>query len=420
MGTSSQLQPTWYFNSAAANNRDTGLDAAHPLRDLEELHRRLGRGTWVFKQPTTITIAGSYASTDPLYMPAAYSGDAGQLTIQGAAATVLATGTISTFTAFNAGSQALDTITVAWTTGGSSFAPYIGKFMRVTSGPRAGVTWLISRDLLSNTAEITSPGISAPLTGGLQLAYGFTRTVPVATDPFEIVSLPSAYCGELNFGAATTIATGSSVSRVLLTGLALHWTTVTHTIDNFNAPGVTGGAVVVNASNCELSCFTSNVAQQFRGIQNAFPDGCALIGQNVAMQANLHHRAGGTAAHHFILSSAIAVISQGELLEGAALTVSGGGRTSLTSMRQFRDSGFGVNLQTGANVTFGSDVWGTGNPGPGIIINSMSRAQYTSGSPPTINAGLGIGREVRLGDRDVLYADLPMTSRGASMEFSAV
>jgi len=419
MGAASERQPNWHINSAAANNRDTGVDAAHPLRDWGELARRLGRGSWLFRQPTTITIAGSLPATDPVYFPAAVTGYGAQLTIQGAAATAVATGTISTFTAFSAAGQTLDTVAVSWLTGGSSFAPYVMKFMRIVGGPRAGVTWGISRDLGSSTAEISNPGLSAPLTPPLQMGYGFTRTIPVAGDTFEIVSLPSAHCGEWSFSLGSTMNTSSALGSVLLTGLSLQWSDTLATINSFSPAGIRGDNIIVNASRCELIACATKV-QQLRGMQNIFTDGRSVSGGNVNFQANLQSRGfAGSGAHHFLLSDAIARIDNGEALEGSALTVNAGGSTTIASMRQSR-APFGINLQVGANVFFGSDVWGTANVDEGIKVKSLARAHYQAGLAPSVNAGLGAGREVKLGDLSVLYSDLPMTARGGSMELFAV
>ena len=49
--------------------------------------------------------------------------------------------------------------------------------------------------------------------------------------------------------------------------------------------------------------------------------------------------------------------------------------------------------------------WGTNNAGHGIIVASSSVYSYST--LPTVNSGLGAGREARVGGTDKLYAAVP-------------
>jgi hypothetical protein len=411
-----ERQPTWHFNPGGSN-RDTGLDALHPLRDQEEIHRRLGKGTWTLRQPTTITITGASSATDPLYMPQVMLAEGAQLTIQGATATVLATGTITSFVAFNAGAQTLDTITVAWTTGGSSFAPYERKLMRITGGARAGTAWIINDDLGSSTATISNPGTVSALASPQQAGYGFTRVVPVATDPFEIVSLPSCAAGIFRIESAKKQAASTVLGSVTMSGLGIAWADDV-ALNYYRSGGIASESVHFNLLRCEIAGLTS-AAPTLRGVQNVFTRGRKVAGGSI-FDANLQTRGTGSASPHFIgLGPGISILQSGELFDDAYIIVAQGAVGWITSARFFNGSN-GVTAQAGGVLHFGSDVWGTNNAGNGIEVQSLGRAEYTLGAPPTINAGLGPGREVRLGDRNVLYADLPLTSRGATMELFAV
>lgn len=408
-----EQMPAIHIDPAAANNRGDGTSALTAWRDCEELRRRLGKGSWRFRQPTTIHFHGSPPASDALLIDAVQEYGA-HLTIVGDR-NFVASGTVATATAFNRGAQTLDQITSAI---GGGFGPHVGRYLRVSSGPRTGVTCVIGRSPSSNTAELSNPGTTASL-GTRAVSgdtYAFTRSMPQAGDAFDIVTLPKIPCGQWTFtpGAPRQLAT--EFGNVAIQDLHLNFGATSAPATTDYTTGIKSEFATVSIMRCvvELAVLQSSY---ITFLQTSFSGRTYLAGSGINnFRAGYH-----TATHLVVGRSAVAQIYDNEWFENNVITVGQGGNAYIDSACGFRraSGGDALNVNSGGVVVMpagNGSFWGTANEGRGIRIASGAHVYFSMADPPTCNAGLGSGREVKIGDVDMLYTDIPAIARGASIQ----
>jgi hypothetical protein len=390
MGEASERQPTWVIDSTAANNRDTGIDAAHPIRDVEELQRRLGKGTAALRQATTITIAANATSSDPLNIPFAVRAG-GSLTIQGTA-TVVGSGTFGAPTAINRATQQMQQVL----DGAQNFAPHVGRLIRIPSGARSGAYAVLA----------TNIGGTGARTGRWQIpnraaGQSSTTTAPLVGDPYEIITVPKLYLGGFSVEQAAGDATpycnlhnleldaGASYSGALrgLAGIPIYMT-----------------ACVTQKLNIDAD-FIVCIASRFGGADPAV---------GIDWRTSLIAQVWGCVSFipHFVCTGATVQFDRDTLFQGCQHGTNGNAGSYVAfGTCAFFDCTPSLFLDTAGNRTtvgvFNDGVgalWGTNNTGQVSVGNGTVMSCSTI---PTVNSGLGLGREIRLGAVPMLWSDMP-------------
>lgn len=397
-------QATWVIDpGAGGSDENTGVDNVHAIKTCGERQRRCGRG-YIVSTPTTITYLASPAASDIELFSRTLVGYNSTLTIQGQR-TVAATGTLTGFTTFNRATQTKNSIADSGLAGG--FAAHVGRLCRITGGARVNSAWIISRDLGGGAAEISSPGLTATTTFG-----SFSRTTPQIGDPYEIVTLPVVTCGEFSFGQGANQYPSTGFGRVILQDLQLDFGNISTTAF---ASGFLADFVKIVVARCKFG------AAYFKGstisLFQCHHSGYALV---EAGATQLH--AGVHTTHVQANVGGRAFLDHDELLQGGQLTLFRGGYVEVGTACVFDKVGDGVSVNQGSSLLCspGADgvtaLWGTGNTGQGISITSGGSATWwtgAGGAKPTVNVGLGSGRELRLNGKDFLWTDAPVQSGGA-------
>lgn len=157
-------QPTWFVDgqntTTLASDSNSGIDATHPLASLGAFTRRLGRRPRL-QQSTTLTIISPPSDAGVIELVELAGG--ATFTMQGTWS-VLHSGTLTGYTApvFSVvGSVATNTQEKISDSAIASFSSYVGKILKITSGPNANNAYFfIDEDASSGgigSAYITSP-----------------------------------------------------------------------------------------------------------------------------------------------------------------------------------------------------------------------------------------------------------------------
>jgi hypothetical protein len=412
-----------HIDPAAANNRGDGSTAGTAWRDCEELTRRLGRGTAVFRQPTIVTYHGNTSSSDAARFDNVLVGKDARLTLQGVA-TVAASGTLTSFTPFSrtAGAEALNIVGASGLAGG--FAAHVGRYMRISSGARAGNGWWIHQSF-GATASVTTPGTFVlPHTTGSGL---FSRATPQAGDPFEIVTIPSIACGDWSFGSA--------FNQPFLSGTGLNQVNVQDLELDFG--GKIGGGQHDNATTLSVqketafymrrctvwtgTVFGGGITQFY---QCDFRGNVDVVSGLLARFVAGRHSSAGTLAVRggsnavvdyddlFDGASGIFAIDQGTIIVGTACIFNkGSDRTVLIDP--------GCQIWVSAVGDTPATLWGASNPNHGVTIQPGGRLIVDAGATITVNKTLGANREMFVGGQDILYSQIngSITNNAAMVAF---
>lgn len=395
--------PSWRYQTAWTINPSSGNDeGTSTVKTTAELIRRLGIPFYTLDNTTyTITIANSVPTTDPLRADFRVT-DGSRVDWAGTPTTVRSN-TFSAVTALNSGSQQPLTVT----DGTFDWTSNVGNQIFIPTGARAGAyTWVAK----ANSAGVSRLGNMC--TNGLNFSTALATTVtPIATDPYQTRSLPDLPIGSFNIE-------GASYSNP---------DTLIHSMSNLRVRG-TGG-------------FTASITGKNEGLTVMF-SGCFFdvvqISHPSAIATNCRHNNQTTVIADGFLSVEAGIITgagignfgTGLLLDahvlaqGAGLLYANQSNTVIGQACSFDNAGptEAIYLVGGARVIRGFsdhgvyDLWGTNNAGRAMRVHSGSH--FYMRTRPTINAGLGAGREVGFhsesGVDDVLWADVPVTSSNDS------
>jgi len=285
----------------------------------------------------------------------------------------------------------------------------VGKIAICTSsGTPANVSSYcrLLKDNLDGSFVITQPGTFAIS------ATPFTLATPQIGDVFDVVDLPT-----LNVGKIVSMRASQSAIAALPT----RNTTV---FDSLIPSGGTSAFTCGIETNHEIF-FTRSV------IHNLFLSGTGNF--------NYYRLAGGGGGLAGSTSFA-SIVGAGAFLEtlqtgflDTGVSISAGGTfsgrvdTYFQNSQLFASAGARIStrgiafhdrllanttvvvFQGGVIVSASSTVgdWGTNNAGFGLDIRSGGFFSYTGTAKPSINSGLGVGREARIGGTDKLYANVP-------------
>lgn len=205
------LQPAWEIDFAAGNNQNSGAPG-FPLKTRAELSRRLGRNPT--QQNTTVTYLSDH--TDPILL-ATLVGPTFRFWEVGQATPVLS-GTITNFANAVPGMNLHDAFN---DTAVGSWAPYLGKRIKLTSGANSGAFAWIGYDTQSGNV-VTSPWRKYTANGGLDgtdrpptvgdsyVVEDLTRvnytSIATQADAADSTGNPPVQTFDLDWGAASLAA----------------------------------------------------------------------------------------------------------------------------------------------------------------------------------------------------------------------
>jgi hypothetical protein len=405
-----RLQATWVIDPVSGNDENTGVDSGHAIKTCAERQRRVGV-EYRAPQATTITYLSSppTADVEQFFTSVGFNSN---LTVQGTR-TVVATGTLTGFTPRNRATQTKNVIADTGLSGG--FAAHVHRFMKITGGARAGTEWDIARDLGGGSAEITTPGTTS-LTGD----GAFTRSTPQAGDTYEIVTVPALQCASWNFFSGSPQPLSSGFNKVIIQDLELNFGSEFTGTTTDNASTL-GGNAYTTMKTCRVD--TPNIqAQVIRMWQ------CYCAGHvNVWGASFLRLFAGLNDSHLDPRNGACVTVDFDHLFEGGAIIPAssfGGAYVLIGTACVFNKgtSDQAVVVQSGCTFQLQklfddtAALWGTGNTGVGLNIKVNGRFAYQRNAIISVNADLGVGRQMKLNGNVFTYADLPLEARGSIAE----
>lgn len=392
MSAVDRLQPTWVIDPSGSN-RNTGIDGGHAIRDTDELRRRWGKRPRLTKS-TTITYVGTpagFATYDPIVANGC------SLTIQGTQ-TASTSGTISAVATLNRASQAPWGIVHA-----SLSSADLGKIVRIPSGARAGAYARIEKDNGSGNMRTTPWGTFSPVIDACLVAV-----TPVAGDPYQVVDMPQLHVGEMFFSGESDNPLNTGYPYVRLDSLTLsgdHTSSIaTGSLPIFYSQSIMDRVQVGGLGIHQMAGGGSD-SSQFNG--SNIENGCFGVGFG---------RGSNTSTQLTIARGAALTLDQDCILQECTLAVFGNVYGGLVSVFDRLHSSLCVLIAPGGiyrSLPFTSTdlLWGTNNVGNGITIQSGGELFFKT--LPTINGGLGVGREIRIGDitSDMLLSDVGLGVR---------
>jgi len=398
-------QKDWFISAAGSNNAD-GATAGTPTNEAERQRRwgivsRLAPNT-----AYTVTYQDSPADQVNYLL---HTAPGSSLLIQGTRTQTKA-GALTAVTAINRGAQ------TPWSvTEGTLGAGDVGRIMRITAGARVGNYARIVKDNGAGNVRTTPFG---------KLAYSFfdpdPQVTPVAADAFQVVTMPT-----LNIGTAWfTQGSNEAPSSPPLAG-AIQF-------DSLNLNGGAGVQGVLNSENIQIflsQCICSNLG--FAGPGGLFSiagggcDGaCFLVSGPVLTLSGCSIMSGQFTVYPggYLNIDGDTIIQGGA---GGALFVLPGGVVDGGLVSAF-DCANNLGILLAPRATYrsttlgkGADLlWGTANTGHGVRLLSGAGLFYIT--KPTINGGLGAGREALVGGTDKLWGAIPFNDSGAAASSAVI
>lgn len=390
------FQTSW-FVSATGNDSLDGTTAANAITEAER-QRRWGPIVRL-ASPTTINYLNSPATPVNLNAQLAL---AASLSLLGTR-TQTKNGAFTAVTTLNRGTQ------TPWSvTGGTLGAADVGSIIRITSGARIGANARVMKDLGGNQVRTTPFG-----TGSVSSFW--TTVTPVNTDPFEVVTLPTLTLGAIQVaGLSNTPPVASPLQNTLL----------------FDSLTIDGGANilgVVAALNIE-TFYTQCILKRF-GMYGLFhiPLGGGMDLISTFGGSTVNALAFGCLNSQISVDpSCVVVFDLDCLFQNSQLSVIAGAACDGGLVSFFDTTGADLALVVNAGATyrsvptFSTDLtWGTANTGHGAAVKSAGHVLYTT--KPSVNAGLGAGREAVVGGTDKLWgAGIPFNDSGAAASAAAI
>jgi hypothetical protein len=405
------LQATWFVSTAGSNDND-GATALTPVRSDLEIARRWGSEV-VFSSPVTVTYAQSPTTTTNLDV--AYV-DGGSLTLLGTP-TVTNAGTVLTAVQTQVRTAGAE---LGWAITGSGLgASDVGKIAVITAGTagNVGAYAAVLKDEGGGKVRVSPFGKATT-------AGTFTQVTPIVGDTIEIrdMSATTLKVGFINVrGRSQLNAVASPVQNVMVFDSLL--------LDGSVGGGLNGGILHSEAAAfVYLRCLYqdlifasgpvtfSKLHSLMGGLFTAGSGGCDL-------------RTAGTIRQVAVLGTFISVSAHGGIptftsdcyFQNAQLNVNAGCAVATAGVAFFDKSASDSALTTGVASNGGGAFvrhsgavadWGTANAGHGLVVRNSS--SYIYATKPTINSGLGAGREVLLGGTDKLYSAVPFIDPGSN------
>ncbi len=412
MSTSANTQATWFVDPLSAvgtaSDKNDGLTSSTPLATTRELMRRLDGA--ILLNNVTITFNSAVPSSDAL-AGMLRLGPGVTLSLVGKITTV-ATGTLQGATAVTVQNRATQT---PWSVSDNvlsgGIGQYVGKFIQISSGARSGATGRIVKDIggTNHDARVS------PLCIFTSTETVPAETTPVSGDPYAVIDPTTVRVGNLRIESASTDTPLAGVGFLLLNGIRFQGGGGSNSYPNgaitcrfvsvYAKPGCVFDNIQIDTQLAQwtaLACGWDNLVGL---LQSDHTSGGPIVpawyacATTFAVFTQLNIKGGQT---KFDLDC---YIVRGNILVNTQATVEAG-------LVAFFDclSNLGLILNPHAiwyslgltSPSFLDLIWGTSNSGHAAIVAAAGALVYTT--KPTVNAGLGAGREVQIGGVDTLWS----------------
>ena len=382
-----KLQTAWFIDSTAANNEGDGSGGS-PLQSDVELGRRWGQGP-VFTSPITVTYLQSPTTLTNLNP---ICGDGGSVTFLGTR-TVDKTVVLTAITTQNRGTN------VRWgITSATLGAADVNKICIITASGTPANVGAYARILKDNGGGnvTTSPF------GTFSVTTPFGQVTPQVGDTVQVVTLTTLTLGNIDIkGNSQTAPQDVPVRQAVI----------------FDSLLINGGASLRGRLK------TRGTTVYF---VRSIPTNITIVGDATSGAGSFDFCGGGIDGVFCLW--AFANVRQSGIV-GTGFLCGMGSNVTFLSDTYFQNStlqlsrgamcnsqGIAVFDRTvnGAIIIFGGATlsqttaiadWGTNNTGYAFLIRSFAYYGYVT--KPTINGGLGVGRETSIGGTDKQYAAVP-------------
>lgn len=395
-GTPYTNQTAWFVSTAGSDDND-GLTLATPLKTDAEIQRRWGPRARI-SVPVTITYVNSPATVTNFDVQIMTGG---AITFVGVATDVL-TGALSAVTTLNRATQ------TPWdVTGAGLGAAHVGQIIEITSSAtpaNVGAYATIVKDLGAGKVRVSPFG--KPV---ISLAAPFTAVPPQVGDGFVVRTYPALQLGTIYAIGGTTTAPAATPAQCLI----------------FDKLELTGGTGVGAVEADGISVFTQRVHHngiRWTGVARA----TAVVSSGGSTKGNIPSVCDAQIWNAFSLGCLVPISAasggsilprQDILFQACGLQFSMPSRVISFGAAYFDNTGVPISVVPGTAYLQSGAVpdWGTANATWAIRV--QSGGQYVYQTKPTINAGLGVGRETVIGGIDKLYAAIPFidTTSNAAM-----
>jgi hypothetical protein len=404
-------QTAWFVDPVNGNDANNGTTLATSLKTDAERQRRWGPST-ILTAPTTLTYASSPPATDPVNFDVQIN-RGGSLTIQGTRTVVLPAVALSAVTTINRATQTPWDVTAV-----GLGAAHVGKIIRITNGTRAGNNAIVVKDLGGGKVRVSPFG-----TLSISLSFiPWVAVTPVApTDLVEVVDVPVLSIGTMRFrsGSNADFVASPAENLVIFDSIkidgGLNTEVGTIITDNVSVwmgqtiltnTMVTGAGAVLMGGGALGNFLAVATAGFFIGLGFAGLPGttCAFAGVSVSSFGIVGYFGDSC------------VIGLDCIFQNCAVDISGQVQGDRVSCFDAATANTAFVIEPGATyisrVYNQTDLlWGTANAGFAVSVSSGGKLFYVT--KPTINGGLGVGRESRIGGTDKQWGAVPYAETAA-------
>lgn len=383
-------QATWFIDPVAGNDENLGATAGagNALKTDAERQRRWGTRT-TLAQAATVAYASNLPSSDVVNYDVILA-PGGTLAIHGTVGTSK-TGTLNVVTSMNRGTQTPWSMTSTPAFDGTE----VGSLIEITSvGARQGHNFWAVKNNGGGSIRMSQPGLGDVSS----FAPSFNVSTPVNGDAYAVRTLTSITVGLWRFQSSSVLSSDSAVVRVdgisasgsayPMIRLQETWLAATRSILT-GIPFIVDGAIATYLLGCAVAG-SSAVMGDLIVQAGAFLSGAFVsvhsggLGGRVDLDTILQNASLLLQPGAFMFVGTMALFDNGF---SGALTINGGAIKTST-------------FSAGANL-----IWGTNNTGFGVIAQTGGRLFY--GTKPTVNSGLGVGRESSVGGTDKQWGAVP-------------
>jgi hypothetical protein len=398
-------QTAWFVDSTAADNEGTGLTGDRLKTDVE-IQRRWGISTRarLAAASVAITYAQSPAATTNFYAEVL---NGTTVDLHGTP-TVTKAGTVLTAVQAQVRTAGAET---GWAvTGVGLGAADVAKIMVITASGTAanvGAYASILKDETGGKVRVSPFGKYAATT------TPFTQVTPQIGDTIEVRDMSSTTLtiGTIEFVSASETNT-SGVNAT--TYVAFHQVKFSGNPNSF-AGGLAPVRLCFFYDRCQFEavCLSGNFAggiaqHRIAGGVGASPSASPFAFSVRAGAGVTCSQVGFINAPNFQPGCTV-TLSADCYFQNCSLTVGRGCAVVTQGVAMFdraiADASITTNPASSIQQTGAVPDWGTANLGHGVVC--FSGGQYVYATKPTVNGGLGAGREARVGGTDKLYSAVP-------------
>lgn len=398
-------QAAWFIDPVSGNDRNSGLTAATALKTDAERQRRWGNFTTKINQATTVTYLSSPGASDPVNFDVQI-GLNSNLQIVGTKQVISISGAptaaLTAVTVLNRGAQTPWDVTAV-----GLGAAHVGKIIRITAGPRINNYAVVMKDLGAGKVRVT------PF-GNLQVSSNFVpfvETPAQAGDVVEVFDMPQIDLGTCAFRSGSNQTMTPTTAIVLFDTIKPYCGTVdTASINTTNTAIYFARSILRNCILSGPGAFLMAGGLMIEGFVVDATSGTFVGYSFGAKDCPFCDFAGSNFAFTGFFGSTC-VLEGDCLFQNSAVAIAGMVQGSRVSMfdQATADSAFQIlpgQVYVSTSFFGGPDLlWGTANTGHGAIVRTGGTLAYVT--KPTVNSGLGVGREALIGGTDKVWGAVP-------------